>query len=223
MVTILIRTLIMYAVVLFSMKMMGKRQLGQMQISEFITAMILSELAALPLSDSNIPLLYCLAPLAVIICVEVILSFVSLKSSAAQKFLESSPTFIIDKGVLDRKALADNRITLEEMLVELRIAGLSSVSEVQYMLLEPNGKFSVIPKALYRQATNEDLGITCPESCPDISVIIDGKVDKRGLLYLKKDEKWLDSAIRPHKTEEILLFSANISGKTTLILKDGVR
>lgn len=220
MITILFRTLIMYGVILLSMKMMGKRQLGQMQVSEFITAMILSELAALPLSDRNIPLIYCLSPLAVIICLEVILSFISLKSSAAQKFLESSPTFIIDKGVLNQKALVDNRITLEEMLVELRIAGLASVSEAEYMLLEPNGKFSVIPKAAYRQVTNEDMSLQVDESEPDISIIIDGKVDEKGLFYLQKNDAWLKKQISPHSYEDILLFSANASGKTTIILKD---
>lgn len=220
MITILFRTLIMYGVILLSMKMMGKRQLGQMQVSEFITAMILSELAALPLSDRNIPLIYCLSPLAVIICLEVILSFISLKSSAAQKFLESSPTFIIDKGVLNQKALVDNRITLEEMLVELRIAGLTSVSEAEYMLLEPNGKFSVIPKAAYRQVTNEDMSLQVDESEPDISIIIDGKVDEKGLFYLQKNDAWLKKQISPHSYEDILLFSANASGKTTIILKD---
>ncbi len=220
MITILFRTFIMYAVILLSMKMMGKRQLGQMQVSEFITAMILSELAALPLSDRNIPLIYCLSPLAVIICLEVILSFISLKSSAAQKFLESSPTFIIDKGVINQKALVDNRITLEEMLVELRIAGLTSVSEAEYMLLEPNGKFSVIPKAAYRQTTNEDLSLQVDESEPDISIIIDGKVDKKGLSYLQKNDAWLKKQTSPHRYEDILLFSANASGKTTIILKD---
>jgi uncharacterized membrane protein YcaP (DUF421 family) len=210
----------MYGIILLSMKMMGKRQLGQMQISEFITAMILSELAALPLSDRNIPLVYCLVPLSVIICVEVILSFISLKSSSAQQFLESYPTFIIDKGVINQKALSDNRITLEEMLVELRIAGLTSVSEAEYMLLEPNGKFSVIPKAQYRQATNEDLSLSPSESDPDISLIVDGKVDKNGLSYLQKTEDWLKKKTSPHRFDEIFLFSANASGKTTIVLKD---
>ena len=129
-------------------------------------------------------------------------------------------SFIIDKGVLNQKALVDNRITLEEMLVELRIAGLASVSEAEYMLLEPNGKFSVIPKAAYRQVTNEDMSLQVDESEPDISIIIDGKVDEKGLFYLQKNDAWLKKHISPHSYVDILLFSANASGKTTIKLKD---
>ena len=213
----------MYAVILLSMKMMGKRQLGQMQISEFITAMMLSELAALPLSDKNIPLIYCLAPLIVLISLEVALSYIAARSPAAQKFLESTPVTLIDKGILNQQALLDNRITLKELLVELRISGLSSISEAQYVYLEPNGKFSVIPKAPYRQATTEDLNLKVPEDDPDISLIVDGKINKNGLNYLSKTESWLKKEISPHIPCEILLFSSNIAGQHTLILKDKLK
>ncbi len=220
MITILFRTLFMYAVIIFSMKMMGKRQLGQMQISEFVTAMILSELAALPISDKNIPMLYCIIPLIVIISSEVIMSFVSLKSSKAQAFLESEPTVIIDKGVLNQKALCDTRITINELLVELRIAGLSSISEAEYVFLEPNGKFSVIPKAPFRQATVSDLSLDAEETEPDVTLISDGKIIKNSLAYLSKNENWLFKAISPNKLSDILLFSCNTSGKKTIIIKE---
>ncbi len=217
---ILFRTFFMYAVILLSMKMMGKRQLGQMQISEFITAMILSELAAMPISDKTIPLVYCLIPLILLICTEVILSYISTKSSHAQKFLEGTPAILIDKGVLDQQALIDNRITLKELLVEIRIAGLSSISQAQYVYLEPNGKFSVIPKADYRQATVGDLKLDASEDEPDISVIVDGKIIEQGLEFLNKSHKWLDKQIQPHLPDDILLFSANRAGGKTLILKE---
>lgn len=220
MLTVLLRTIIMYAVILLSMKIMGKRQLGQMQISEFITAIILSELASLPISDRTIPLVYCLIPLLIIISLEVILSFVSLKSTSARKFLESTPKTIIDHGILDQKALIDTRITLNELLVEIRIAGLTSISEAEYVYLEPNGKFSVIPKAAYRQLTAEDLNLNVPESDPDVSVIVDSKVVESGLKYLSKNESWMKKAISPYTTDDILLFSCNRSGKKTIIKKE---
>lgn len=202
------------------MKMMGKRQLGQMQISEFITAMILSELASLPISDRAIPLAYCLIPLLIIISLEVILSYISLKSASVRKFLESTPKTIVDHGILDQKALIDTRITLNELLVEIRIAGLTSISEVEYVYLEPNGKFSIIPKAAYRQATVEDLNLDVPESEPDVSVIVDSKVIESGLNYLSKNENWMRKAILPYSTDDILLFACNRSGKKTIIKKE---
>ena len=220
MMIILFRTFFMYALIIFSLKMMGKRQLGQMQISEFVTAMILSELASLPISDKNIPLIYCIIPLTVIISLEIIMSFISLKSTRVQSFLESRPSVIIDKGVLNQKVLSDTRITISELMVELRIAGLNSISEAEYVFLEPNGKFSVIPKTPYRQATVSDLRLNADENLPDITVISDGKILKSALSYLSKDEKWVYHSIHPHETSDILLFSCNVADKKTIILKE---
>lgn len=191
-----------------------------MQISEFITAMILSELAAMPISDRTIPLAYSLVPLIIIISTEVILSYISLKSHAAQKFLESAPTAIVEKGVLNQKALIDTRISLKELLVELRIAGLSSIREAQYVYLEPNGKFSVIPKTAYRPLTVSDMELNLPEADPDIALIVDGKINRSGLAHLKKDETWLKNVLSPYSPEGVLLFACNLAGDKTIIPKE---
>ena len=210
----------MYAVVIFSMKLMGKRQLGQMQISEFVTAMILSELAALPISDKSFPILYCLVPLILIISFEVIMSYITLKSENARSFLESTPTRLIDKGVLNQKALCETRITINELMVELRIAGLSSISEAEYVFLEPNGKFSVIPKVKFRQLTVSDMNLDLPESEPDVTLISDGTIVKVGLEYLGKSKKQVIKSIKPHPLSDILLLSETASGKRTIIIKE---
>ncbi len=219
MLTVLFRTAFMYAIVLIFMRIMGKRQLGQMQISEFITAMILSELAALPISDRTIPLAYSLIPLIVIISAEVILSYISLKSHAAQRFLESVPTVLVEKGVLNQQALIDSRITVKELLVELRTNGLTSLREAEYVFLEPNGKFSIVPKAAYRPATVADLALNAEETDPDTILIVDGKVNEHGLRQLNKDRRWLNKAIAPHLPDGILLFAANGGGDKILIPK----
>ena len=220
MTTIVFRTIFMYAVVIFSMKLMGKRQLGQMQISEFVTAMILSELAALPISDKSFPILYCLVPLILIISFEVIMSYITLKSENARSFLESTPTILIDKGVLNQKALCETRITINELMVELRIAGLSSISEAEYVFLEPNGKFSVIPKVKFRQLTVSDMNLDLPESEPDVTLISDGTIVKVGLEYLGKNKKQVMKSIKPHPLSDILLLSETASGKRTIIIKE---
>ena len=220
MTTIVFRTIFMYAVIICSMKLMGKRQLGQMQISEFVTAMILSELAALPISDKSFPILYCLVPLILIISFEVIMSYITLKSENARSFLESTPTMLIDKGVLNQKALCETRITINELMVELRIAGLSSISEAEYVFLEPNGKFSVIPKVKFRQLTVSDMNLDLPESEPDVTLISDGTIVKVGLEYLGKNKKQVIKSIKPHPLSDILLLSETASGKRTIIIKE---
>ncbi len=220
MVTILFRTVFMYGLIVVSMRIMGKRQLGQMQLSEFITAMILSEVAALPISDKNIPLLYSVVPLLIIISMEVILSYISMKSASVQRLLESKPSVLISHGKLDQSALKDSRITIKELLVELRVSGLSSISEADYVFLEPNGKFSIIPKAQYRPLSCSDAGISAEPQVPDISLIVDGKVIEESLSSLGKNIKWLEKAIHPNSIKDILYFSSNEKGENTIIIKE---
>ncbi len=217
---VIVRAFIVYAVIIIFMRIMGKRQLGQMQLSEFVTAMILSELAALPIADRSIPFIYGLVPLSLIICFEVICSFLSVRSTHAQKFLEGTPTLLVEKGKLNQKEFVNSRITLKELLVELRLKGLASISEAEYVFLEPNGKFSVIPKPPFRQVTNGDIDNKITSTPVDYSIIVDGKIIKESLAILSKDMKWVNKTISPSTVKEILYLSANEDGKITLIVKD---
>lgn len=220
MASVIIRTVIVYVVIIIFMRIMGKRQLGQMQLSEFVTAMILSELAALPIADRSIPFIYGLIPLGLIICLEVLFAFIAVKSTKAQRFLEGTPTLLIEKGKLNQKEFVSSRITIKELLVELRIQGLASINEAEYVFLEPNGKFSVIPKPEFRQVTNGDINNKITDTTIDHSVIVDGKIIKESLHALSKNESWVMKEIEPHTVKEVLYFSANDAGNTTIIIKD---
>ncbi len=142
--TVFLRLLIVYFVTVFSIRMMGKRQIGELQMSELVTAFFLSELASYPVTNQNIPLAYGIIPVVTLICMEVILSFLSTKIALVRRLFDCSPSVLIVKGRLDQVELAHCRMTLDELFSQLRLKDVSDLSSVDYALLEPNGQISVI-------------------------------------------------------------------------------
>ena len=146
MASIFVRTVIRYVCLSLSLKFMGKRQMGELEISELVSTLVISEVAALPVADPDIPLLNAIIPVILIVCLEIIISYAKNKSAKLKKCVEGQPIFVIYRGKLRQSALNDNRISLNELLCELRMQGVGDIKNVYYAILEPNGKLSVLKR-----------------------------------------------------------------------------
>lgn len=220
---ILLRTGILYLLIIIAMKIMGKRQIGQMELSELVTVTMLSEIASYAILDTDIPILYSVVPLFILICLEVTISFLSVKSRFISRLFDGKPSFIINKGKLDKKELASVRISLTEIISELRYSGINSISEIYYLILEPSGKLSVIPKVSRQPLTPEDAKVGVTESGIDHALIIDGKVVPAGFKASGKNRLWLDRKLRSHgifSFSEVFYCAVDDNDKFTLIRND---
>lgn len=179
--TNLIRLFIIYFFTVFAFRLMGKRQVGEMQLSELVCAIFISELATSPVNDKSIPLVYGIIPILFLVSSEVIISFLSTKFSPVKRAFDSTPDFLISRGYFNQRALKKSRITVEELMSELRQQGVGGPKDVEYAILEANGKISVIPK--------NPSGI-------DRAVIIDGKINRLALSAVNKDKRWLQKTIK---------------------------
>ncbi len=206
MATIFIRTLIIYFTLLFTMKLMGKRQVGELQLSELITTFMLSELAALPISDKNIPLFHAVFPIMVLISLEVIISFAITRINKLKRLMYGKPSYLIYRGRLNQGELARLRISIDELLAELRQKDVSDLADVSYAILEDNGKLSVIRKG---------------ESYPH-PVIVDGAVIGEELSRIGKDKAWATKHLSAKHTRlrDVFLMTVDDSGNVHLILKE---
>ena len=126
------------------MKIMGKRAIGELDVFELITSLMLSELAAIPISDPDIPLFNAIIPILVIVSLEICISIFKNKSESLKKIVEGAPAFVIYKGNLIQRALVDNRISVNELLSEMRCQGIGALEEVEYAIIEQNGSISFI-------------------------------------------------------------------------------
>ncbi len=222
MVTVFIRTLLIYLILIVSMRLMGKRQVGELQLSELIVTIMLSDFAATPIYETDIPFAYAIIPILLLLSVEVILSFIILHAPKLKILLGGRPSLIIRKGILDQKELARQRMCISELISSLRQQGISDIGDVEYAILEENGKLSVFEKAEKKPPSAEDLGISTREAGISHSLIIDKNIITRNL----KSAGWsrghlCDELRKLGKTpSDVLLFAVNDCGETTIIYKE---
>lgn len=202
-VTIFARTVIIYILLLAVIRLMGKRQIGELEVSELVTTLLLSELASQPISDSNIPLLNAVVPILVLLTAEVILSYVLTKSKAAKKLLNGTPSILINKGVLDQKELNKSRISVEELMGELRLKDISDISAVNYAILEQSGKISVIPKSGEKNASVADLKLQVPEKGIAHALVVDGEISDFNLGQIGQSREYIDKLMKKNSISDI--------------------
>ena len=198
---------------------MGKRQIGELQMPEFVTAVMLSEMASLPITDTNVPLTHGIVSVLTLSSLEIIISFILKKSPGVRKAIDGSPLLLMARGEFVEQNLDKARITLDEVFSELRSNGYRSPDEIEYIILEQTGKISIIPKAQFDALTPHDTAKSVPEQGIAHAVIIDGKTNKRGLEDAGKDRAWLEKELKRHgaKQEEVLFMT--VDDKLNIIIR----
>ena len=202
---ILIRTILIYVILLAVMRVSGKRQVGEIQISELVTTFLLSDIAAYPLTDPAIPLMNAIVPLLTIIALEIILSYLTTKCAKLKPLLDGKPGIIIHRGKIQKKEMEKLRLSLEDLLCELRLKDIACIDEVDFAILEQNGKISVFKKG---------------EAALSHPIITDGVLQKDMLKEAEKDMKWLRDTMKAREIQDIrriFLLSVTNDGKITLI------
>lgn len=209
MLTVAFRTLILYGVLELSMKLMGKRQIGEFEMGELVTTLFISELAALPIGDPEIPLLRALVPLGIVVLLEVSMSFLALKSRAVRRFHTGKPSHLIKRGVLDQKELLRQRISCSELLSQLRQKGVTDISDVYSAIIEDDGMLSVFTKA------DAPKGITH-------ALVVDGEIINENLCAAGKDEVFITHELnrRALKLTDVFLLTVDDKGNVNLIKKE---
>jgi len=222
MAAIVLRTGMVYIFLIIALRIMGKRQLGELQVGELVTALLLSEMAALPVYDQNIPIIFAAAPVLLILSLGIIASFVSSRSPLAKKIIEGTPSVLICRGVVNQHELKRNRICLDELLGELRLKSISDITEVWYAILEQNGRLSVIPRAAERPATAGDVGQGGEESGMAHPIIMEGKISKSNLSEVGKNRRWLKGELDKKKIaiKDVYLLSIDDAGAQNIIVKE---
>jgi uncharacterized membrane protein YcaP (DUF421 family) len=192
------------------MKFTGKRQIGELDVSDLVTTLMLSELAVAPIADNNIPLLFAVIPMILLLSFEIIITFITTKSNILKKILVAKPSYIIKNGKLEQKELEKVRINIDELIGELRLKNVCDIKNVDYAILESNGQLSVLPKS---QNTTDGMAH---------AVIIDGCINKKALQIIKHDEHWLDKSIQKQgfSLKDVLLFTVSADGSENWIKKE---
>ena len=219
----LLRTLILYCAVIAAVRLMGKRQIGELDPSELVVTILVSDLAAVPMQDLGIPMVAGLVPIATLIVLEILLSFLALKSRSFRRLINGQPAIIIRGGQLDIKKLRQMRLTTDEVIETLRKQNVSSVSDVKYGVIEPDGSLSVVLKQPQQQVTAEMLGLTPKDTGLPLVVVSDGKLVSRSLQLLHLDPRDIENRLNNQSIalSDVFLMTLDDCGNTFLQRKEG--
>ena len=215
MILALIRTVVLYLALVAAVRVMGNRQVGEMGPSEFVVAILIADLASIPMQDIGIPLLYGLIPILTVMALEVIFSYLSLSSVRLRKLLRGSPVVLIENGKLLHGNLRKTRISVTELIEYLRESGIADPAQVQFAILETSGKITALRYAKYEPPCADDLGTEVPPLELPVAVISDGRWIAENLALVGKDRAWVEKYLsqRGCGVKDTLLLTLTKSGK----------
>ncbi len=219
---VFIRAVILYLLLIFSVRLMGKRQIGELQPSELAITILISNIATLPVEDTGMPLLTGIIPIITLACLDVIMSWLGIKSRVVRRATCGTPVIIIKDGKLDQKQMKAIRFTVDDLIASLRGQGIFDISEVQFAVVETTGNLSVYQKYPYRNVTNEDMTLKGKSKDPPEVIIADGDFVKGAMNRLGLTEEWTENILKKEKTavKEVFLMTADSDRSYSIIKKE---
>lgn len=223
---VLVRTIVLYLFLIAGLRLLGKRQLGELEPAELTLALIIADLASVPMQDNGIPLLTGIIPIVVLLCLATILSVLSAKSVRFRHLLCGRPSVVVSDGQVVEQELRRNRLTVDELMEELRIQGYADLRVVKFAVLETNGQLSVLPRASQMPVTAAQMKVKTEETGLPVIVISDGRLLSRNLSAQGRDEKWLYRQLAAHgltSPKQVFLLTVDQLGNTYCVAKEGAR
>lgn len=217
MLTIIIRSVVIYLIVLLVFRLMGKRQLGQMQPFELVLTLIIADLATIPMAEVSVPVLHGVVPLLTLVILHFVLAIISRVSQTFSKIISGKPVILINPKGIDEKSMKKLSLSTDDIFALLREQGFFNINQVQYAIMETNGKLSVMPKAEFAPLTNGDAQLNTNESFLPIVLVSEGKILKENIKLAGYDEKQTIDLIKNQnkqtRLKDVLLLTIDQTGQ----------
>ena len=209
-----VRSIILYVIVLVVMRLMGKREIGQLQPFELAIAIMIADLASVPMSEVGIPIINGIIPILSLLVMHLIISFINLKSIKMRQLICGKPSILIYRGKINEKVLIKELFTINELQERLRANNINNLADVEYAILETSGQVSIIQKPNKRTTIPEDFNIMPEYEGISYDLVVDGKIMNDNLKILNKTYGWLKKEVNKFniEPEEALLVTVNAKG-----------
>ena len=218
----IIRTILLYAFVVLAVRLMGKRQISEMQPSELVITLIVSEIAAIPMQNTSQPLLSGIIPVMVLVALEIAASVLMMKSGKFRKMVCGSPIVVIRDGKILQNEMRRLRLTTEDLCVQLRQQDIFSIEDVQYCIVETNGKVSVLEKPQKRTPSADDLKVKIKDNKIETVVVSDGQILDNSLKLCGKNKDDVYKILKSEHTrlKDVFLMTLDALGKYNIVQKE---
>ncbi|MBO8172615.1 MAG: DUF421 domain-containing protein [Bacillaceae bacterium] len=229
--TMIFRTFFLYFFILVVVRLMGKREIAKLSVIDLVVSIMIAEIAVLAIEDPSKPLLFELIPIVLLMVIQVVMAWLSLKSVKIRQLLDGTPTVLIANGKINDKEMAKLRYNFDDLLTQLREKDIKNVADVEFAILETSGKLSVFPKEKKTPVTREDLNIESGSESSSsainvkypMPVIMDGKVMDNHLEQIGKTRFWLKNQVQRYHVKDfkdISFASVDEQGNVYVDLKD---
>ena len=219
---VLIRTVVLYLFIVVGIRLLGKHQIGQLEPSELVLTLIIADLASVPMQDNGIPLLAGLIPIVVLLSMSAVLSILCTKSLRFRALLCGRPSIVVENGAVLQGELKRCRLTIDELLEELRIQGYTDIQTIKFALLETNGQLSVLPYTAEKPATAAQMGVSTQETGLPVVLVSDGHLLSHNLKGLGYETVWLEKQLASHglnTPKQAFLLTVDEAGTTYCVPK----
>ncbi|WP_366923952.1 DUF421 domain-containing protein [Metallumcola ferriviriculae] len=224
MLIVFFRAVILFAVVVLVMRLMGKRQFSQLHPYELVISLMIAELASVPMEDKEIPLLNGLVPIFTLFALQVILSYLTLKSQTARAIICGTPSILIENGKIVDKELRHQRYNVNDLLEQLRAKNMPNIADVEYAILETTGELTVIPRAQKRPINPDDMEVPTEYEGLPLDLVMDGQINQSNLHKAHLSKEWLHNLLEENnfpKLKEVLLVNLDTTGQIYIQPKNG--
>lgn len=226
MIITILRTLILYGVVVFALRMMGKRQIGELEASELVVTIIISDIAAMPITNAEVPLLVNVMAILLLMILEVLLSLLAFKSPKVRQILYGMPSTFYKDGHFFEKEMERQRFNIADVMEEIRGSGASSLDEVEYIVMETNGDVSVVLKSQSSPVTPSQLNIKTNPVRMCYIIIDNGNIIKSCMRGLGLDDNWLNKKLKEKNiksAKDVFYMSFEQNTGNTILIPKGER
>ena len=206
--TVLFRTLFFYFFVLISYRLMGKREIGQLGVIDLIVSILIAELVAISIEETENPIYLTIIPIAILVLLEIVFAYISIKSCKFRNIFDGKPSLIIANGKINYKEMIKQRYSLDDLLISLRMQGIKELDMVEYAFLEPNGQLSIFKYNLFKLRSSYPMPL-----------ILDGSIQKKALKHIHKSEIWLKNELSNKNLTYKDVFYAFYKNKKIYIIK----
>lgn len=196
--------------------MMGKREIGELSLLDIVIFIMVAEMAVFAIEDPSTTLLHALIPMGILLFIQRFTAWLSLKNQTFRSWFEGKPSVIVSKGKIDEHEMRKQRYNFNDLMQQLRENGTKSIHDVEFAILEPSGKLSIVEKSSSYQKAISDNGYVIP-------LIIDGKIQEKALEDINKTKDWLKDELATkgfYSPEEISFCSLDSNNKWFIDLND---
>ena len=205
---VMFRTLFFYFFITLAYRIMGKREVGQLGIIDLIVSILIAELVAISIENINDSIFLTIAPITLLVVLELLLAYISIKSRTFRTIFGGKPSLIIVNGKINYHEMVKQRYSMDDLLLSLRQKEIRNVEDVEYAFLEPNGKLSIFKYNFFKI-----------KSAYPMPLIVDGTIQDKALKYIHKTKVWLERELEKKKLNVKDVFYAFYKGGKIYLVK----